>query len=342
MAASRRFDVVLAVAMAALARVVDAAPCDPPCAAHQRCDNENNPTCISVPYCDQTCANGGTCTESNRGGSCECAPGWKGPTCAQPTGCDSNPCGSHGTCTASGASHSCSCEEGWSGRQDCAHGTGCDGHPCGSHGGTCTPNGGSHSCTCEEGWKDDQDCSSPTGCDNSPCGSHVTKCTPDGGKHSCSCEEGWTGGQSCTCTNSCPSQKPDSNAAAACPSGKCLSETCPASCRDGFYGTDGTYSCQLDGSWKAGPALSCTVQTCSIAPTPHSKPCSGKFEDQKTCTVVCVEGYTNKPGAGGDGYTCEANGNEEAGTWTGTETCAKKICDPANPTSGQCHPPSLH
>jgi hypothetical protein len=48
--------------------------------------------------------------------------------------------------------------------------------------------------------------------------------------------------------------------------------------------------------------------------------------------VSCLAGYTNQ---GTGGYTCEADGNEVKGTWTGTETCVEKVCPTAvNPTGG--------
>ena len=47
--------------------------------------------------------------------TCECAAGWRGNVCDEPTGCDADPCGAHGACAATGNSYVCTCDAGWSG-----------------------------------------------------------------------------------------------------------------------------------------------------------------------------------------------------------------------------------
>lgn len=73
-----------------------------------------------LPICsDRLCGLHGTCREKsgNEVGSekfeCLCLSGWRGPSCALPTGCDDNPCGFHGRCSSDGSAHTCHCAPGW-------------------------------------------------------------------------------------------------------------------------------------------------------------------------------------------------------------------------------------
>lgn len=107
-------------------------------------------TNCSKTYCDLSpCLNGGTCTNSASGSSCNCVNGYTGTTC-QLTHCDGNPC-NHGTCTHTASSFTCSCDFGYNPSTNCAQ-TYCQTNPCGACTSNCSLSATSRTCNCMPGW----------------------------------------------------------------------------------------------------------------------------------------------------------------------------------------------
>ena len=75
-------------------------------------------TCCAQDLCANVrCENGGTCTSTD--GSCKCAEGFTGSTCAiNVDECQGNPCGNHGVCADRVGFYECTCDAGYSGK-DC-------------------------------------------------------------------------------------------------------------------------------------------------------------------------------------------------------------------------------
>ena len=109
---------------------LDADPCEPnPCQGGAQCvqfgyDYEcqcpalthgKNCQLTKSSSCDQNpCLNGGTCRESNLGGSffCLCRPGYQGSVCEEPLDpCQPNPCKNGGECVSKKPNYKCKCPD---------------------------------------------------------------------------------------------------------------------------------------------------------------------------------------------------------------------------------------
>merc|ERR1711981_1315161 len=114
-----------------------------PCqAGHCTMAADGETCCVQDPCAYVQCENGGTCTSTD--GSCECAPGFTGSTCAiNINDCKGNPCGSHGVCADRVGFHECTCDKGYSGK-DCSIADPC---VAGEH----RPNEGSIKCSASNG-----------------------------------------------------------------------------------------------------------------------------------------------------------------------------------------------
>jgi hypothetical protein len=108
------------------------------CDTNARCDNGgcvcitgyqgDGHTCTRIDPCKSTpCKNGGACSATATGFSCNCAgTGFMGTTCLEPVDdCASKPCKNGGTCTDKVNDYTCACASGWMGK-NCDQSTGCD------------------------------------------------------------------------------------------------------------------------------------------------------------------------------------------------------------------------
>lgn len=108
-----------------------------PSACHVRGD------CASKP-----CQNGGACTDTESGHTCECLAGYVGANCeTNVDDCAADPCENGGTCTDGVNSYSCECVPGFTGTTCETDVDECAANPC-KNGGSCTDGVNSYSCQC--------------------------------------------------------------------------------------------------------------------------------------------------------------------------------------------------
>jgi hypothetical protein len=256
------------------------------------------------------CAEHGLCVAPGR---CECAKGWTGENCAQPT-CSGlstldGGCGQHGACMAP---EQCSCSEGWSNKggnskcdipscsQPCAHGGKCIGPDLCScpvqwagrsctlprcaglttFEGACSQNGRCSSpekCTCNAGWAGDR-CAVPL-CngykpgDDAVCSAHGICNAPE----SCSCSPGWTGKD-------------------------CSKPICEGCSQNGVC--TGPGECKCSPGW-TGPGCDQPVCECKNGGkcvAPHTCECPPEWTGDK-CAIAKCDGLTSANGA------CSAHGH---------------------------------
>ena len=276
------------------------------------------------------CGSHGTCTRNKK---CDCDIGYKGNTCGQSTGCDSDPDCGHGTCVADGSGHTCNCGgSGYDGPK-CGRATGCDGQDCSGHG-TCKADGGSHTCDCSSGWSRNE-CAHPTGCDSSPC-QHGGTCTATGGSHSCACAgTGYTGDQECgtgvTCTGlppttgvGHPTEQDGANIVAEHYPSTMKYPDCPKKCgpaglicHEQHLVGDPTWKCNKAGTYEdtrsqaASETLTC--QACPGISYDKLQTCDAQYLDCKSCGTIRIIGNCHSEctkcddGYGTTGTSCDAD-----------------------------------
>ena len=185
-------------------------------AGHCTVEADLETCCAQDPCANVRCENGGTCTSTD--GSCKCAEGFTGSTCAiNVDECQGNPCGSHGVCADRVGFYECTCDAGYSGK-DCDIADQCvagEHRPdegsikCSASNGIVSGTTGECSCICSNGFEGD-DCSVPSTCVAGNSGLPGTiACSTDHGKVKgvtgfceCSCDSGY-GGADCTTPQPC-------------------------------------------------------------------------------------------------------------------------------------------
>lgn len=166
------------------------------------------------PCSDDTCENGGICTESitiRKGTqitdsqnivftsplvvhdySCQCTDGFTGLNCnKRQDPCSPNPCKSGGQCRRQGFNFQCICPSHKDGRYcELEKGDACSENPC-QNGGSCreSPDGSSFFCLCRPGYRGNQCEALADSCRPNPC-LHGGLCVSLKPGYSCSCTEG--------------------------------------------------------------------------------------------------------------------------------------------------------
>ena len=164
-----------------------------------------------VDNCYQaTCSLHGTCINSLKGHTCDCAPGFMGTHCGAVDYCYHERCSSHGSChntlnvpvndvgpyqttaqssfsTPNTAGYTCDCDAGYTG--DNCENTYCTGQSCSGHG-TCVNSNASFTCKCAFGFVG-KDCEM-TYCTGQACSEHGT-CVNGNASFTCKCTFGFVG-----------------------------------------------------------------------------------------------------------------------------------------------------
>ena len=178
-------------------------------------------TLYAEPCSSTLCSNGAHCSDVVIVGvetfSCNCTPGWTGPTCSEDIDfCASQPCMHGGTCIDTGDGYTCNCSGSYIG-PSCADIDHCAVYtPC--QNGQCVNTADTYSCICVTGWtgrnctNDVDECLQPNTCQNGG------NCSNVDGNYSCSCTPSYTG---VNCEESMP----------------CISDPCdPAPSRTASFG----------------------------------------------------------------------------------------------------------
>lgn len=222
------------------------------------------------------CRNGGTCSNGSQGFSCDCAPGFAGPTCGEVLDhCASGPCLNGSACANAGDGYTCVCPPGYSGQNCETDINDCAGEPC-QNGGVCSDGVGSFSCACAPGFDGDACEHAIDNCEGTPC-HNGGSCTSEPGGFKCACPAGFSG-------QTCDTNIDD------CASSGCVNGTCV----DGV----GSYSCSCAPDW-GGTRCDVNLNTCSQAPCLNGGTCTN---GAGTYTCACKAGYT--------GANCEIDVND--------------------------------
>jgi len=213
------------------------------------------------------CLNGGTCTNTQDGYSCECAPGYTGDNCGSAIDdCAGNPCLNGGLCSDTADGYSCSCAEGFGGTSCEVNVDECSPNPC-QNGGVCTDGVAAFSCQCAPGY-DGSHCEHLIdNCEGAPCHNGGT-CTDVVDGYTCSCAAGFVG------TN-CDINVDD-----------CVGSTClnGGTCVDAI----GAYTCSCTPDF-GGEHCELNLNSCSQQPCLNGAGCTN-VPGGYACT--CSEGYT--------------------------------------------------
>lgn len=188
-------------------------------------------TLYAEPCSSTLCSNGGHCSDVVIAGvetfSCNCTPGWAGPTCSEDIDfCASQPCMHGGTCIDTGDGYTCNCSGSYTG-PSCADIDHCAVYsPC--QNGQCVNTADTYSCICVTGWtgknctNDVDECLQLNTCQNGG------NCSNVDGTYSCSCTPSYTG---VNCEESMP----------------CISDPCdPAPSRTASFGVPWSISRLID------------------------------------------------------------------------------------------------
>ncbi|UYV78311.1 JAG1 [Cordylochernes scorpioides] len=163
-------------------------------------NSSNQPVgCAEVNECDNhPCQNNGTCIDLLGNFTCQCAPGWQGPTCNTRVhlSCDATLCLNGGTCLAQGASFICQCASGWQG-SNCQTplllpSPSCISNPC-QNGGSCISKDVSfYYCQCAPGFTGSLCQFNKNDCDPNPC-YNGGECIDGANWFRCQCKPGFSG-----------------------------------------------------------------------------------------------------------------------------------------------------
>ncbi|XP_071950679.1 sushi, von Willebrand factor type A, EGF and pentraxin domain-containing protein 1-like [Antedon mediterranea] len=147
--------------------------------------------CVSLP-----CLHGGTCIDEKYDFSCECPPGFDGPTCENNIDeCLTIPCSFNSTCIDRVNGVSCLCRPGYTGLKCNIEINECDSNPCQNQA-ACQDQIDGYTCTCVNRYSGKFCEIEPNSCNSYPC-SHGGTCTSlVDGSFRCICPQGY-GGMSC-------------------------------------------------------------------------------------------------------------------------------------------------
>lgn len=234
------------------------------------------------------CENGGVCTNGQSGFTCECAPGFTGPTCAEIIDrCAPNPCNNGGVCTQADGGFTCACSAGWSGLTCETNIDECAPNPC-ENGGVCTDGIDTFTCACPPGFDGERCETNIDDCAQGPCQNGGT-CTDLVSTFICVCPAGFVGSFCEIDVDDCATN--------ACQNG--------ATCIDGVNG----YTCSCAPGY-VGPLCESNPDDCETNPCLNAGTCIDGLADY---TCECAPGY------GGD--HCEVDLDECAAS-----PCVNGLC----------------
>lgn len=239
--------------------------------------------CASDP-----CANGGACTNTWTGFTCQCTPGWSGATCeTNIDDCSGSPCLNGGTCVDGLGSYTCSCVAGFGGAQCQTNINDCEPNPC-EHGGVCSDGVDAFTCACALGY------SGPT------CGSIVDNCADGPCQNGGGCSNG-VGTYTCHCPVGFSGVNCEVN----------VDDCAGSPCQNGGVCTDGVnaYACNCAAGF-TGPDCETNIDDCASAPCQNGGGC-----------VDGITSYVCECSAGFSGANCEVNLDDCA-----SHPCVNGVC----------------
>jgi hypothetical protein len=212
------------------------------------------------------CLNGGTCENGASGFTCECPPGYTGPTCATNIDdCSGNPCQNGGFCTDGDNGYTCACTGGFAGANCETNVDDCSPNPC-QNGGVCEDGVASFTCHCAPGYTGSSCETLIDNCASEPCQNDGV-CTNAVNGYSCTCAPGFTG-------SNCEID---------------IDDCTPQSCQNAGTCVDGinAFTCVCPPDF-GGPTCGVNLNTCAQAPCLNGGACTNGFG---TYTCACLPGF---------------------------------------------------